>query len=515
VLGAAVWTVIFVTSAIRVGMIWKSFFWQDDYIHIWNSWNTPAGEMIWQNWNGHREPLSFAAQWLLARTAPQVWWPAAVVLSLVAVGTTIAFWLAVRRWRGTTVAPAVAAILFAAWPATLAAQTWLSAGLETVPLLLMLVACWILARPGAWTPVWVGLLAGIAWGFHERAAYFLPFTFVVVWMFSGRRVWDHRRTWLVLLTITLVGLALRVGDGLPGRTGGASIPGSLWYAGPGSVLRSVLGWLPFDGRNIVPVNAGLWAVVVLAIWMVVVLIGLSTQPRTTALVTGAIAAFLVVEVLSFVWLRGGFAGSQLASDPRFTLLTGTVLLVGLSAFEVQWRPLVGVATALAVVGAASIWRMGSVVDPGREWLARSRELPAGAQLAPTPSPPAMLGHFFFTTQPPVYELGTTRTLLQVGPQPRDFPLIAQRPLQIDPDGSVRPLVFTVLAATETRQCGVVRVPPLDAGVRVVRLTLEGPAVIDGVPVNDAALVFPAAGALAPITVRGACVDRVEVGIPGR
>jgi hypothetical protein len=40
-------------------------------------------------------------------------------------------------------------------------------------------------------------------------------------------------------------------------------------------------------------------------------------------------------------------------------------------------------------------------------------------------------------------------------------------------------------------------------------------VIDGVPVNDAALVFPAAGALAPITVRGACVDRVEVGIPGR
>ena len=156
-LGAAVWAIIATTCAIRIVAIWGSFFWQDDYIHIWTAWNAPASELVWQNWNGHREPLSFGVQWILARFAAQVWWPAAVLLSAVAVGTTVAFWLMLRRWRGTNPATASAAILFAAWPATLAAQTWLSAGLETVPLLLMLVAGWIMADPSRWTPAWVGV----------------------------------------------------------------------------------------------------------------------------------------------------------------------------------------------------------------------------------------------------------------------------------------------------------------------------------------------------------------------
>ncbi len=508
-LGAAVWAIIATTCAIRIAAIWGSFFWQDDYIHIWTAWNAPASELVWQNWNGHREPLSFAVQWLLARSAAQVWWPAAVLLSAVAVGTTVAFWLMLRRWRGTNTATASAAILFAAWPATLAAQSWLSAGLETVPLLLMLVAGWIMADPSRWTPAWAGLLAIAAWGFHERAVYFLPFLFVVVWMFSGRRVWDHRVTWIVLAVVTLVGLALRVGDSLPGRTGGTSIPGALWYAGPGSVMRSVLGWLPFDGRTVVPVSAGLWAVAVLALWMMLMLAGLATAPTTTLRVLGATAVFLVVEVLSFVWLRGGFAGSQLASDPRFTLVTGMVLLVGLSTFDVTWRPLVAVAGALAAIGCWSMWRIGSADDPGREWLERARAVPVGAELAATPSPTQMLAHFFFTTQPPVYELGTTRTLLQVGPTPAAFPAQAQKPMQVDESGSIGPLRFTALLANDARQCGVIDVPQLDAGVRVVRLLRNG------FPVTDGPYWFPPAGPIAPIVLPGQCVDRVEVGIPGR
>ena len=137
-------------------------------------------------------------------------------------------------------------------------------------------------------------------------------------------------------------------------------------------------------------------------------------------------------------------------------------------------------------------------DPGREWLASARQV--RGDLAATPSPPAMLGHFFFTTEPPVYELGTTRTLLQVGPRPARFPQRSRAPQQVDVAGVVGPLMFTPLVVAEGRQCGLVRVPQFDAGVRVVRVGDE--------------YVFPPAGPIADIAIDG-CVDTVEVGIPGR
>ena len=509
-LGASVWVILGVTSAVRLWVIWGSFFWQDDYIHIWTAWNASASELILQNWNGHREPASFAVQWLLARAAPQVWWPAALLLSVIAVGTSAMFWLMLRRWGGATPGTATATILFAAWPATMLAQQWLSAGLEAVALLLMLVAGWLLARPRRWTPVVVGVLCALAWTFHERAVYFVPVLFAIAWLYSGLwQAWrDNRRSWLVLVGVTLLALGLRVFDGLPGRTPGTSIPGALWSAGPGSVLRSVLGWLPFDvqQRTVVPVAAGLWAVAVLAVWMVILLIGLATQPRQTVLVAGVTAALLLAEVLSFVVLRGGFAGAGLAADPRFTLVTGTVLLAGIGSFDFTWRPVVAVAAAVALLGSWSMWTIARPVDPGRQWLAQARALRPGADLAATPRPPRMLAHFFFITDPPVYELGTTRTLLQVGPEPARFPEQAARPLQIDESGAVGPLEFTALLVSQRRQCGEVRVPELDAGVRVIRLRREGGGIT---------YVMPPPGPVAPIVVDGACVDRVEVGIPGR
>ncbi len=498
-LGALVWAVIGVTCAVRLWVIWGSFFWQDDYIHIWTAWNAPVADVVGQNWNGHREPASFAMQWLLARVAPQVWWPAALVLSAIAVATTVGFWLMLRRWGGVTPATAAAAILFAAWPATMLAQSWLSAGLETVPLVLMSAAGWVLARPARWTPLVVGGLAAVAWLFHERAVFFLPVLLAVAFFFHGVRAWrENRSSWLVLAAVTVVALVLRALDDLPGRASGTSVPGSAWYAGPGSVLRSVLGWLPYDARTPVPVDAGLWALAVLVVWMVLLLIGLSFDPRRTLLVGAVVMAFLAVEVLSFVTLRGGFAGSVLASDPRFTFITGTVLLAGLGSFAIDWRPVVWLTTGLAVVGCWSMWSIGGPVDPGRDWLAAARQV--RGDLAPTPSPPAMLGHFFFTTEPPVYELGTTRTLLQVGPLPARFPQRSTAPLQVDQTGTIGPLRFTPLVVAEGRQCGTVVVPQFDAGVRVVRL-------------GDL-YVFPPPGPIAPIAIEG-CTDRVEVGIPGR
>lgn len=518
-LNASAWLVIAATSAIRLWVIWGSFFWQDDYIHMWTAWNAPASELIWQNWNGHREPASYAMQWLLAKVAPQAWGPAALVLSVVAVGTSVMFWLMLRRWGGVTPATTTAAILFAAWPATMMPQQWLSAGLETVPLLLMLVAGWVLARPNRWTPALVGALAALAWTFHERAVYFVPVLFAVAWLYRGLgRAWrDNRVSWIVLLAVTAGALTLRVSDDLPGRSAGTSIPGALWSAGPGSMLRSVVGWLPFDAeqRSVVPVSAGLWAVLVLAVWMLVLLVGLSADPRRTVLVGGLVAAVFVVEVLSFVTLRGGFAGTALASDPRFTLVSGTLLLAAIGSFDMGWRPVVALAGLVAVVGSWSMVRIGSPTDPGRQWLAAARDVPEYAVLAATPSPPRMLSHFFFTTEAPVYELGTTRTLLQVGRVPARFPTLATDPLQVDVSGTVGPLVFTPLVISDQRQCGTVRIPSFEAGVRVVRLALDGPGFLDGARVGRVAYLFPPAGPIPSLEVRGACVQRIEVGIPGR
>jgi hypothetical protein len=229
-----------------------------------------------------------------------------------------------------------------------------------------------------------------------------------------------------------------------------------------------------------------------------------------------VLAVFAVELLSFTLLRGGFAGSLLAGDPRFTLITGTLLLAGLGSYRNLARGVVPGALVLACLGGWSMWQIGRPDDPGREWLAVARQTPGDAALAATPSPPAMLAHFFFTTEPPVYELGTTRTLLQVGPQPYDFPRIAVDPLQVAQDASVGPLRFTPLLTDSRRQCGAVTPPVLDAGVRVVRMSLTGPAVVEGVPVRSGVVyVFPPPGEVAPVRVRGSCVDGVEVGVPGR
>lgn len=499
-LGALVWSVIAVTCAIRLSVIWGSFFWQDDYVHIWTAWNAPAGELILRNWNGHREPAALAVHWLLARAAPQVWWPAALVLSVLAVATTAGFWVMLRRWGGVTPGTAIAAILFAAWPATMIAQAWLSAGLELAPLALMFAAGALLAHPRRWTPWAVTGMAVLAWCFHERAVYFLPVLLAVAAFYTGRRAWrDNSASWLALAAVTVVALGLRLGDELPGRAAGASVPGAMWTAGPGSLLRSLVGWLPFEGRTVLPAAAGLSAVGFVMLWMVLLLVGLAEAPRRTALVAGVVGGFFVAETLSFVWLRGGFGGSALAADPRFTLVTGAVLLAGLGSFAIAWRPAVWIATGLAAVGCWSLLRIGQADDPGRAWLASAAQLPAGAELAATPSPPAMLSHFFFTADP-VYELGTTRTLLQVGPHPPDFPQRSRAPLQVDERGDIGALRFTPLVVAEGKQCDVAVIPEFDAGVRVVRLGSQ--------------YVFPQPGPIAPVAIDG-CVDSVEVGIPGR
>jgi hypothetical protein len=237
--------------------------------------------------------------------------------------------------------------------------------------------------------------------------------------------------------------------------------------------------------------------------MSLLITGLTLAPRPTVLVSVVTVTFLLVEVMAFVVLRGGFAGAVLASDPRFTLVTGTVLIAGLGLFA--WPAWTG---AVAVIGCWSM--LAYPPTPGRTWF---RPLPQGVQLAATPSPPEMLGHFFFTSRGPLVELGTTRTLLQVGPDPPAFPEVSQDPQQVGEDGRLGAMAFTPLLTDPRLHCGVIPVPHLDAGLRVVRLKTRSAGRVNGVPVRAGQVwVFPAPG---QVRIEGPCTDGVEVGIPGR
>ncbi len=112
-----VWLVIVATSAVRVAGIAGGYFWQDDFIHIWDALAGRFGSAVLTLWNGHFEPVPLAVQYVFARVTVQQWWPAVVTLGLAAVATSCLFWIAVRRWVGDTGPAAASAMTFAAWPA--------------------------------------------------------------------------------------------------------------------------------------------------------------------------------------------------------------------------------------------------------------------------------------------------------------------------------------------------------------------------------------------------------------
>ena len=411
-----VWVSIAVTAVLRTVVIFRSFYWQDDYVHIWTTWNAPASEMILQDWNGHREPLAFGIQWVVAHFWPHVWWPAALILVLLSTALPIAFWLAARGIAGVTPASATAAVGFALWPGLLIPETWFSAGLETFSLLAIIAAIAVHTRRLRWSTWLIVAMLIVGFGFNERALFMLPVLFATAYLSShGGPVSRCRqafradtRLWVALAVTTaaLAGLAVA---GSPGSSGGEPAPladviRGLWFAGPGGLVNDVAGMNLFwpDERSTLPSGTPVWAVVLTAIvWGCLIVVASLRDAAQLAHSAGVICVFLVVETAAVAMLRGGFIGPTVHQDPRYYLITGTVLLLSVASFGATgsgprartagWL-MVPIAAIVVLGSLASMAGIAVTTDGtrSRSWLASARVSFVGTYappLVPTPSPP--------------------------------------------------------------------------------------------------------------------------------
>lgn len=441
-----VWTVIVTSSVVRIWVIARSFFWQDDYIHIWRAWNAPASDLILQNWNGHVEPGSMTAIWLMTTWWPQNWLPAATVLIALSLALPTVFWLSLRRLYGVGLPAAVAAMLFAAWPGLLVIESWLSAGLELFWLLFCLLTIYAFAaqwrRPGYWGSIFIVL--GCA--FSERALFTLGLlvTALLLQAEGGltsrlRTVWRRWKQSLqpLLIVTAVLGVVLVVVSrqhterSAPLAT--AEWLGGIAEAGMNGALRGVSGLPQRWGtvRGTFPLAPPAWEVVAL---LVLVLLAMVAAWRTDRHQTGVslliVAAWCVVEPVLVITARSAFiseVGAVALTDPRYAVVGTLALLFCVAAWRpgsvtVPVRRIAVAVVVIALLGSAvNALRIGAVVDgaQSRSWLARARSAFVGEgkpAMVSTPSPPFMLNTFFFGVDAAgeQIDLGTTRTLLDVG-----------------------------------------------------------------------------------------------------
>lgn len=471
-----VWGTIAVTTIVRAVVITRSFFWQDDYIHIWTAWNAPAEDLILQEWNGHRQPLTFAVMWVLARLWPQIWLPSAFTLVLLAAALPVTFWLAVRGLLGAKWPAVIATVGFCLWPGLMIPEAWLSSGLETFSLLAILLALALYARASRLRSAMIVLLLVVGVGFNERALFMVPVLFAVGYLFAQgsprsrlRLVYrNDRGLWwtLAFLAVLLFGLSRALASGWTGgqpATAGDAVRG-LWYAGPAGVMRDVLGVNPFwpDERTTLPGPIPLWALALCAaLWAALALLGLRWDRRQLGQCTLVVLVLLVMETGVVALFRGGFIGPQMHQDPRYYLLTGTILFLAIASFgahEPRREPPSWWTAPFAVVAVLGFFASSIAIarttngEQPRQWLASARRQFSGegkAPLVPTPSPANMISPMFFGTADSglQFELGTTRTLLAVGPEQPRIMTSTIVPVGADLSGRLAPVTVWPLKST--------------------------------------------------------------------
>jgi hypothetical protein len=446
-----VWAAIVVSSALRIWAITSSYFWQDDWIHIWRAWNQPASTFLIQDWNGHIEPLSWGYYWFITHLDPQQWWAAALYLCALAVAMPIAWWWVVRTLGGVTWLSAAVTVAFAFWPGLLVPQVWLATGLEMAALLFAILTVGAIAQEGRRRYLAL-VFMGIGALFNERVLYAVPLAVLALLMFSDQRgvrrrvkavASTHGRILSALLAeaVVVVGILAVLGadSADDGELTVAHFFQGLWYGGPEGVFKSLLGLDMFwpDLRVTTPLGPPSWAVViVLAALGCIIALGWRRDRRQAVFCVAAVLAMFAVEVLLVAALRTEFLGIALLRDPRYTFATGILVLLSVLSFSRTSQdtderpPTMGVLAVLAIVvlGSVSMVRIGSILDsgPAKAWLDTARSAftaPDAPALVSTPSPPPMLAGYFLgeTDDGHVYDLGTTRTLLDVGP---DLPRIS-------------------------------------------------------------------------------------------
>jgi hypothetical protein len=228
---------------------------------------------------------------------------------------------------------------------------------------------------------------------------------------------------------------------------------ALGQAGFNGVLRGLSG-LPHswgEVRGTFALAPAVWQVILLAVVSVVLLVLAWRADREQALVSAVVVAgWCLVEPTLVLLARSAFVsevGTIALTDVRYAVPGTVALLLCLGAWPRDRAPQIGgwvrplTVGLLLVGGLANLVRVHSVVDGGesREWFANAREAfvgPGKPPLASSPSPPGMLNTFFFGLDDngAQVELGTTRTLLDVGDAVPVFNAASDLALGVDSGG---------------------------------------------------------------------------------
>lgn len=442
-------TIGLLSMAVRASVLRDAYFITDDYMLSARAVeNELTFDYLTRVHTGHFEPIGFLVMWLHAHYAPYSWGWAAVFLLGCQVLLLILVWQLLVEVFGPRLLVLAPYALFAFSPLTIAAFTWLAAGIIWLPLMISMAGMMRYhvryvrdrrTRDAVIALLWftVGLAS------FEKILIILPFLAVLTLALEqsfGRDpkrvvsiVLSQWRLWAGYTVLTIGYLALYIrGSGAEGATsalqaptaadlgdfvvqtlGRTFIPGTL--GGPWDWAIQSYGLAVVDSPRFFDWLA--WAVIIL------VIVGSLALRRGAALYWAAMATYLGASMAIIALGRVAYLGPVFALETRYladavlpmVLILGVMLmpLVGEvdpltkdGARVGAWRPylrlpVIGAATGTVVVlslHALSGYSTYSSNNHTDTFVANVREglaeLPAGAQIVDTWMPDNVLSPFF-------------------------------------------------------------------------------------------------------------------------
>lgn len=519
-LGLAAFTVAVLSLAVRASVLRDAYFITDDYMLSSRAIeNDLTFDYLTRVHTGHFEPIGFGVMWVLAHFAPYSWVWASVFMLGCQVILLILLWQLLVELFGHRLLILVPFTLFAFSPLTIAAFTWLAAGIIWFPLMIsmagMLRFHTRFVRDGGQRNVLIALMwfcVGLA--AFEKILIFLPFllvfTFALEFSF-GRNPWRIRsllkRQWSLWLgygVLTVLYLMLYVrGSRSAGATTGLEMPTAadlgdfVWQTLGRTFVPGIVGgpwaWAPQSYGLAVVDSPRFFDWIAWAVCVAFVVASITIRRHATVY-WASIAVYLAASMAIIAVGRVPYLGSVFALETRYLAdaVLPMVVILGICLMPLKgeeqiltrdgrrWSDAlrsVGTPIALASTAVVSVLSLHAISsysafssnNPTRAFVANARagleELPGDAQIVDTWLPENVNSPFFGD-----YNRASRFLAPLVAAEQRDDLYTRDsysRPYVLANDGSLIPMIIEPLAFADPPS-GVCR--PQRAGKVTVPLT---------------------------------------------
>lgn len=465
----------------------------------------PFWPFIVQSNKTHLSPGARTVDWLHSAYAPFSWWPAVVLILIVAAALGVVSWLALKAVVGGGRAALVGLFWVMFCPALIPGSAWYRQSLTIgLPIVLMLSAVLLSVAASRRNSWWLAgsavVVQGLALCFSERAVLIPPVVLVALLLFGNtshpgsawRALWKPRPLFVLAgMTITNVAFLLvyRSGDFDDGSAGDPSVSGLLLSTGRSlflNTLPSLLGgpivWRRVLGGYSFAATPVWFAVIASGIVVAVLVVALGRRrpgTPTLRLATVGLTYILPLYVLIYV---GRISRDKVTSVDDLRLYSDVVIVVAilvavalgdLRGTRAHRRRLQRISEGLAVV--VIILTAISWVGWARPWHSTtSREYFATASSQVRSASGTILPSSFPDSVLPVYyqtDMSTANFVRLVNPA-IDTTLASAAPQVLDWTGHVVPATYRLVARAVPPKnfCGF-RLPP---GVKSLTIGLDKP-----------------------------------------